>query len=86
MKKMTEFEFNVSPGERYFKYDWDRLLDGNIWKVSHLEAGPRSGETSKVTITRFRRTAHAAAKTRNLTLQTQIIDGTDIVLQSRPVG
>jgi hypothetical protein len=80
---MKAFEFDAKGGGGYAKYDWDKLLDGDTWKLSHTETYPREGETGHTTIVRFRRTAHAAANARNLKLQTQILDDTYLVIQAR---
>lgn len=84
MRKLKAFEFDAKGGGGYAKYDWDKLLNGETWKLSHTEAYPRPLETSRTTIVRFRRTAHAAASARNLKLQTQVLDDTYLVIQARP--
>jgi hypothetical protein len=81
---MKAFEFDAKGGGGYAKYDWDKLLNGETWRLSSTEVNPRDDETGHTTIVRFRRTAHAAASSRNLKLQTQILDDTYLVIQARP--
>ena len=85
MRKLTAFAFKSDSESRDAKYDWNRLLDGCMWKVSADEAYPRGDEPPRTTIERFRRTAHAAANVRDMKLQTQIIDDSHLVIQARPV-
>lgn len=82
---MLTFQFSARSRGSRTKYDWDELLDGNTWEVSYEEAHPREDEQNRTTITRFRRTAHAAAKARDLKLQTEIIDDTHLVIKAWPV-
>jgi len=86
MRKLKSHQFNTGTNSHYSKYDWDKLLDGNIWKVSPAELNPREGEDLTDTLKRFRRTAHAAATVRDLKLQTQIVDDSYLVIQARPLG
>ena len=64
MRKLKTFEFISKSVGPYAKYDWDRLLDGDTWKISAKEANPREGEDERTTIVRFRRHSHAAAQAR----------------------
>jgi hypothetical protein len=86
MEKLDTFEFHKQ-GRKSF-YDWDTMLDGSIYRIDSGELkDPVAKNASKHEIAesldRFRRTAYAAARVRDLALQTQV-DGSSIVIQALP--
>jgi len=86
MKKLDSFDFK-NRGRKSF-YDWDRMLDGSVWSVrfEELKNPPPDDadvDTIHKALLRFRRTAYAAARVRDLALNTQV-DGTVIVIQAIP--
>jgi len=72
VKKLKSFDFERKGNAT--KYDWDTLLNGSPWLVPVNEMNIMDLDDSKATVSRFRRTAYAAAHNRNLRLQTQAVD------------
>jgi len=70
-QQLEEYDFNQGGTSRY---DWDALLDGNIYKMV-------SGEDFSVKPTSLITSAKKAAAKRNKTLKVRT-DGTDVVLQA----
>lgn len=86
MKKLSSFEFQKQGSTSF--YDWDKMLDGSVWVVEYGELRNPLPENASVddvhkALLRFRRTAYAAARVRDLALNTQV-DGSSIVIQAIP--
>ena len=67
MEQLTEAEFSAQRGKtgKTSLYDWDTILNGNIWKLT-------KGTDFQSGVETFRAGAYAMAKTRGLKLQTTI--------------
>ena len=82
MKKLKGFEFSTASGRGSF-YPWDEILDGSIWEINVSELRPNDSENNEEAFRRYRRAAYAAARSRDLVIQTQV-DGDLIVVKAQP--
>lgn len=67
------FVFGRRPHET--KYDWDKFLDGRCWKL-------KQGVDFDCTLQSFRRNAANVATRRGLSLKTQRLSDTVVVIQA----
>lgn len=74
MKKLNKFEFSGGVGDS--TYDWNKLLDGNIYQLEQGE-----GKDYECTTQTFSTLARSAAKKRGKTLKTEKTDD-GIVIQA----
>lgn len=77
MEQLTEATFSETRG-RHAIYDWDTILNGNIWKLT-------KGTDFQSSVLTFRSGAYQQARRRGLRLQTTIDTANNtIILRASP--